>query len=261
MNMKQAVKNLSFLALAAGLAGPALGDVSEESQNPYQVIVARNPFGLRPPPPPPPPVTNAPPASKVDIFLTGMSTLLGPKRAYFMTEEGKGKTKYYALGEDERSDGVEVLEIDGANKTVRVKNQGVETLMSFSTHGIKTVAPPMPMAPGTPGLPGTTPPPGGANALLNNISPPPPPGSAPTASPANVGGAVRSIPSRTIRTAQPVSDASAGGNFSFDGSGRNHTVQHPAAPQQGLSAEEQILMLELQRAAQPNQPLPPTPGL
>src|SRR5438552_18774603 len=58
--------------------------ITIDASNPYRGIVDRNVFGLKDPPPPPPPNpdANKPPAPP--ITLTGISTVLGTKRA-FMT--------------------------------------------------------------------------------------------------------------------------------------------------------------------------------
>src|SRR5215475_11822548 len=65
--------NLCLLFAVTAFAG---------TENPYQGIIDRNVFGLRPPPPPP---SNEPPKPPIPaINLTGITTLLGKKMA-FMT--------------------------------------------------------------------------------------------------------------------------------------------------------------------------------
>jgi len=53
---------------------------SDTPGNPYQGIVDRNVLGLKSPPPPPDPEANKPPPPK--ILLTGITTILGNKRAH-----------------------------------------------------------------------------------------------------------------------------------------------------------------------------------
>src|SRR5580765_7113869 len=65
-------------------AMPALAvTIDNPAGNPYQGIVDRNVFGLRPPPPPPDPELNKPPPPK--ITLTGITTILGNARALMKT--------------------------------------------------------------------------------------------------------------------------------------------------------------------------------
>src|SRR5882762_4119031 len=61
------------------LAAKAVTSGSSTGTNPYQGIVDRNVFGLKPPPPPPDPEVNKPPPPK--IILTGITTIFGNKRA------------------------------------------------------------------------------------------------------------------------------------------------------------------------------------
>src|SRR5947208_16694459 len=56
----------------------APSSASNANPNPYQGIVDRNVFGLKPPPPPPAPPE--PPKPPVNITLTGITTVLGKKR-------------------------------------------------------------------------------------------------------------------------------------------------------------------------------------
>src|ERR1041385_1422330 len=126
---------------------PGLGDRD------YRVIVERNPFSLKPPPPPP---TTAPPpaAPKDEILLTGI-TSIGDLYAYFMSKPPQNKPpEFYRLGIGDKKDGFEVLEIDPAAKSVRVRNAGVETVMTFASHGVKPPATPATPVPGAPGAAG-----------------------------------------------------------------------------------------------------------
>jgi hypothetical protein len=137
----------------------------------YQSIIERNPFGLRPPPAPP---TNniAPPEpkAKVEVFLTGMTSIgfpKYPKQAFFYTrEQGKKDVTHYALTEGGGKDGIEVLSIDTASRKVKIKMDNAETLLSFDTHGVPVQAVaagrPIPGVPGAGGVP-TLPVPGQPN--------------------------------------------------------------------------------------------------
>ena len=204
----------------------------------YRVIIDRNPFGLKPPPPPP---TNAPPAveKKDEILLTGI-TSIGRVQAYFMTKAPQGKNpEYYALNVGEKKDGLEILEIDPTSKSVRVRNAGVESVMTFASNGVKPPAAPTP-TPGAPLPPGGIVP--GQHAGTTPIPAPPltPPGIA--------AGATRprTIPSRNLRTPPPNMMPEVAPN-------------QPAVRQSPYAAEQDVLLMELQRRVNPTVTFPPTP--
>ena len=79
MSMMHSGKTLVCIMGVWALCLAANGATSESATSPYQGIVERNVFGLKPPPPPPGPEDNKPPAPK--IFLTGITTILGTKVA------------------------------------------------------------------------------------------------------------------------------------------------------------------------------------
>src|SRR5438874_6780342 len=88
---------------------------AESTSNPYQGIVDRNVFGLKPPPPPPAPPE--PPKPPVNITLTGITTVLGKKRC-FITVTASPKPGAPAvpismmLTEDQRDGEIEISHID-----------------------------------------------------------------------------------------------------------------------------------------------------
>jgi hypothetical protein len=233
---KSLVLIVGGLLLKMAVANAVNNETVPDDRN-YRVIVDRNPFGLKPPPPPP---TNAVPqnvAPKDEILLTGI-TSIGGLRAYFMTKAPAGKNpEYYSLGVDEKGGGLEVLDIDAGLKSVRVRNAGVESVMSFAANGVK--APAAPAGPG-PGLPGAPPAPGATIPNAGGVTVAP--GVAPGAAGANTSipnNRVRQIPSRTPRTTVAPSQPAAG-----------------AAP---FAGETDAIMMELQRQANPNIEFPPTP--
>jgi hypothetical protein len=237
---------------AAVLTTQAVVNETAAPDRNYRVIVERNPFGLKPPPPPP---TNAPPpvAPKDEILLTGI-TSLGTPRAYFMTKAPQGKSpEYYSLGPDEKKSGLEVVEINPKEGSVRVRNGGIEKLMTFASDGVKAPSAPA-AAPGTPGgptimVPGAT---AGPVITTPGINPP---GTVATASRGGVTpgvgvnaatavnppatGRIRTIPSRSVRTPIPAPD--------------------PNERPDPNAAVQDVLMMELQKRANPNITFPPTP--
>lgn len=139
-------------------------DTSEASDNPYQSIVDRNVFSLKPPMPPADPAeVNKP--TVVKITLTGMTTILGNKRVLMKTApppgkpgEGPKSEQSYILTEGQREGDIEVIEIDEKGGSVKVNNAGTIQTLTFEKDGAKlpaTVAPPgVPGIPGAPVIPG-----------------------------------------------------------------------------------------------------------
>lgn len=222
--------------------------VNENSaaDNPYKTIVERNPFGLKPPPPPAPAPQPATDQAKTDLKLTGI-TSFGSVKAYFSATDSKSKTpEYFSLGVDEKKDGIEVLAIDDAAKSVRIRSAGVETLMTFATHGVAAPTTPPPAAP-APGVPGASPMTG---RVANTM--PVTPGTAP-GTPANAG--IYTLPSRTPRVQM---DPNMAARYGLSGAPSSNVSPQPA-PRNTMSSEEQAILMEVQRIANPS--LPPTPGV
>ena len=147
------LKGFSTAVLFVALAGQA---VWANETNPYATIVDRNPFALKPPPPPPAaPENTAPPVPMAKVILTGLLSSFGEPRALFEILEDPGKgggtPKKPILREGERLGPVEVLAIDVVKNSVRIRNSGVETNVTFE------VAAKGPTA-GGPGVPGAPPP-------------------------------------------------------------------------------------------------------
>jgi copper/silver efflux system protein len=158
---------VACLALLMGATALSAGP----SHNPYQAIVERNVFGLKPPAPPAetePPKPEPPP-----ITLTGITTF-GTKRALMILHAVPGRTGADArpqplvLAEGQREAGLEVLEIDAQAHIVTVNNSGVILTLTFKDNGPKPA--PAPKA----GL-------GAALAWAGNPVPAPDPGMRPLA--------------------------------------------------------------------------------
>lgn len=213
---------------------------SKSTTRDYQTIVERNPFGLKPPAPPPAPVTNEPP--KLEFYLTGLTSIgapANPKRAYLMSKDAKTPS-YYSLTEGQSKDGLEILQIDPKSKSVKVRYNGNEKLMTFATDGIpvaKVAVPPPGARPGQPGQGSTFPAPlpnpavhPGTPTPLNNSTQNP-----------------RTIPSRSLRTQPP---PTYGG---MTGPAASPMVPPPVnvngvTPQPDMNAEEQIANMRRQQA-------------
>ena len=182
------------------MLGTALRSLADAKVNPYQPIIERNAFGLKPPPPPtsdvPPP---PPPVPLAKVTLTGITSLFGQasKRALLeIVENEPGKAavpRKPILREGEHDGSIEVISIDIEKNIVRIRNGGVETNLTFE---VQKSAP------------------GSATAA----APPPVPVAAPTASvvaPNPAGGVSSSSPSAPIL----ISRNSSGSTATSSGSG------------------------------------------
>jgi hypothetical protein len=253
---------LSVCAAASAVTSNA----SNPSASPYDGIIDRNVFGLKPPPPPPDPeATKTPPAK---ITLTGITTILGNKRALMKTPPPQGKPgeppkteQSYILTIGQREGDIEVIDIDEKAGSVKVNNAGTVLTLTFEKDGAKLPATPPPPAPGVP-VPGAIP------ALPN---PAIPAGTQP-------GGSGFTLPTRAIRTVPtPGVVNPTGGSYGAGltpgtsvpslptyttAQSQAQIAQQASAQQSAASPEQQVLMMELQREANKNNPkfppLPPT---
>src|SRR5437879_2945357 len=102
--------------------------LADTRPNPYDGIVARNAFALKPLPPP---VDTTPPPPAIPlckVVLTGITSIFGPTRALLeITEQEAGKTattRRPILREGERDGAIEVLAIDLEKSLVKIRNAG-----------------------------------------------------------------------------------------------------------------------------------------
>ncbi len=247
-----------LMLLAGGLAasGPVGAVPADPADSPYQTIVDRNVFSLKPPPPPPSAEDNKPQAVK--ITLTGITTILGNKRVLMKSPAPPGKPGEpakpelsYILTEGQREGDIEVIEIDDKGGNVKLKNAGTIVTLNIDKDGPK--------------LP-STPPPVGAPALPGGI-PPPIPGATHAITPAAAGNTGFTMPTRTLRL-PPAAGGTSGSTYNpmFNGGpGISPSVlqqQQQQQQQPSPSLEQQILLMEAQREANRTNPkfppLPPT---
>ena len=130
------------------LSGDALW-AAVDTKATYQIIVDRNPFGLRPLPPPlsaagPPEPPPKPPAS---FKLVGITSIQSPKKALILKTETAPNTKpkYFRIEEGGRDGDIDVLEIDAKNGSVKIAYAGNHSVLKFEKENVK--------AAGTPGGP------------------------------------------------------------------------------------------------------------
>lgn len=267
-NMQRSFAGCLWLAGLICLASGGL--VRGEAAGDYQIILERNPFGLKPPPPPPPPPAPAPdPVKPTNWKLSGLTALFKPPRAMFVNQvPGKPTPEYLSVRQGERQGDIEVLPdgIDIAAGTVRVKIKGEERIMSFKDDGLKAPAgpaPPVTTLPGFPLPPGGNPNPatplGGGVPIPRPAVPPVP--ALPVGQPLRTG-------------VQPMQAAPAGvvpipGSPSFQRNTRipiNAVAQNATSPPPAPNVDpaEQALRMEINRKLTEVQvqrgELPPLPG-
>ena len=178
----------------------------------YEAIVDRNIFRLTSPPPPPAAPTNTEALDRV-IELSGITSISGKKKAWFIVKaKGAKEPEYINLGENERQGFLEVVNISEAEGEVKVVNSGNAMTLSFKNNAPKALPTPAapPVAPVAANLPGGTAAPsrpassygstgspsrGGSSVTISGGSPTPAYGQ--TAQ-ANDSG-LRTIPARTLR--------------------------------------------------------------
>jgi hypothetical protein len=240
---------IALFCLAGGLCKNAYAD---SSANPYQGIVDRNVFGLRPPPPPPSnePVRPPPPA----IALTGITTILGKKLAFMNVQvppkpgdQAKGGPQSFMLGIGEREGEIEVLEIDEKGGMVKVNDYGVITNVPFAK------------LPTTPTAP-------------VNIAGIPGPNQNPAANPAIPQRTIPGLPARNVRLGNNQNGAPNQSGYNPSGYQNGQTAglgtamqaRNPSLPfsETHLSPEEDAILTETDRELHRNDPkyppLPPT---
>jgi hypothetical protein len=232
---------IAVLCLSGGLCATSYAD---PTANPYQGIVDRNVFGLRPPPPPPSnePVRPPPPA----VALTGITTILGKKLAFMNVqvpprpgEQAKGGPQSFMLGVGEREGEIEVIDIDEKGGIVKLNDYGVITNVPFAK---------VPTTPSAPVIAAGIPSPNG-NAGGN---------------PGLVQRSIPGLPQRTVRLGNGLQ-----GNPTTGGMNPGLTGTPGATPQSGampketpMTTEEQVVLMEVERERHRNDPnhppLPPT---
>lgn len=253
----RAILKMSACALAvAVLAAKARAIAPDPAPVQYQSITERNVFGLHAPPTQAPP-TNAPPQLS-KITLTGITTILGNKRALMkvlpiaLKPGDAAKELSLILTEGQRESEIEVLQIDELAGRVKVNNAGTVMILTFEKDGSKLPATPGPAA--IPNAPSPLPVAGVTNPYIPAPTPaatarrfpgrnprlpmtPPLPGVTGAAAATPVGG----VPTPTGLVPTPVQTAS------------------PA--EQEITAEEQAIVQEIQRQVNANSPnnVGPTP--
>jgi hypothetical protein len=256
-------KILIYVTLGVFLGAKVNARTSDRPLGQYQSIPDRNVFGLQPPPQP---ISSNPPAAPLPkITLTGVTTILGDKRALLKiapagVKPGEAnKEQSLILTEGQRAGDIEVLQIDENVGSVKVNNGGTVMLLTFERDGAKlppTSSPPPVTAPVTGVPPAMGAMPVGAGAAQTN----------PYSLPARgLRGQNPRAPGSVTPAANPYTGttvAPVGGVPTPTGLTGAPSPTQPAT-QQDITPEEQAIIIELQRQANASNPtsalLPPTP--
>jgi hypothetical protein len=144
--MHKTMKRASFaVAVSAGLilavtawgvpAKENLKERAKEEGKTYKHIPVRNVFGLKPPVPPVQLIPQPLPTAKVN--LTGVTTLLGQRRAILVITPPGKPAESKLIKEGDREGDLEVLSINELTGTVRIRNHNQETELSFADNSMK----------------------------------------------------------------------------------------------------------------------------
>lgn len=130
---------MTVLASAALLSSAMAGVRTDLARNPYEGILTRNAFALKPiPTPANEPAT--PPAPTIEVFLTGISTLSGLKKVLLQVEDKSPgrRTEYLPpLVENDVQGRIEVVSINAEKGEVVLKIDGQEKTLSFEKNAPK----------------------------------------------------------------------------------------------------------------------------
>jgi len=261
----------------------------EPKANPYGPIVERNPFGLKPPPPPPVETNQEAVTPPPNVKLTGLSNLSGKFALLEVTEQQAparpgqppppgGTVNRPILAEGEAAFGVEVVAINLEKSTVKIRNGGTESELTFEV--------PKPSGGGPTPVPGGPPVPGRPMQPMASMNPNVPAAAAqPTViSPGNAqssrGGGISLYGGGATGTAANSGVTTLGGGtpqvptpLGTDSGLRtipSRTIRTPNTPdqQQQIDAAQQQVLMEANRLAPPTYnrrgrqgtqpPMPPT---
>lgn len=230
--------SLGLIVLASAVITHAV--TADPKGNPYEPIVGRNVFSLKPPTPPPNPedlIKKEPPPK---IRLQGLTTILGRRQVLFKVQApakpgAPAKEESFVLSQGERQGEIEVVEIDEQAGTVKFNNHSIQQSLNMKDDADKPVVAALP-----PGFPQ----PGAVPGALPGVPPPPPAFN--QAAPA--GGSVttfggsgsKPIPTRPMRM---------DGGVPGSAFGAAQTAQTAGTTQTGppLSVEEQEVLIEVKK--------------
>lgn len=232
LNLRFQTARLGALTLGLCLCSTPY-EASALTANPYEAIVGRNVFGLKPPTITALPAV-APVAAAITIKLQGISTILDRKQVLLKVKTAArppepAKEQSYLWSEGQGENEIEVLTIDAANGIVTIKSHG-ETLppLTMKDDAEKPAVGAALPGPAAPNLQFPTP----AGLVA------PATATVPSAIP---GG--RTIPTRSLRTSS--TDGVGLGAGATAGAGNGLAQPSPAGQR---SIEENVALYEINRA-------------
>jgi hypothetical protein len=231
----------TLVCALGGLAVVATSEAVTDGAGPYEKIVARNAFNLRPATPKDA-ASEVPEVPAPKITLQGISSILGTRKVLFKIQTAPmpgqpAKEQSYILSEGQREDEIEVLAIDENAGTVRFNNHSVMQTLDLKTDSAK------PSGGGAPApAPGMVPRPG--------VPPPMPTAGVPNPNQGGVTtlGGLRNIPTRNLRTT-PQAGGSAGAAGPGALGSTAGTLQSTPQMQNSMTPEEQQILIEAQKDA------------
>ena len=119
-----------------------LGAISPSHAHPYSVIVARNVFGLKEPPPPRVIDPVPPPRPAPILVLTGVADFSTAKWAFITRTDPGAQPKYYTLSVGETEGGLQLLDIDAASASVKLRVDGLDTVALHLASATNQIAKP-----------------------------------------------------------------------------------------------------------------------
>ena len=236
--MKVAGILIPVAAVALALANGLCAQDGAVSDKPYSSIVTRNIFGLVPIPVVDPATLLPPPEPPPKITPNGIMTIFGRLQVLFKVAvkppPGQPqKDATYVMNEGERQDEITVLKIDSKAGAVTFDNHGTVQELSLV---------PATGSSGNPGPPGA---PRGPMPGMTSTAMPSVPSFGGTSVLPAIGAASATGPGgRRVSSGGNMSQASSG----IASSGRGNSQSASQTPQKTLSPEEQIIMMETQRA-------------
>ena len=151
--MKRVGRKLIWSLFAVSAVQAAHADAGHPDKAAYDKIAQRNVFGLVSSSGGEP-INSAEPTRPAEVKLTGITTVLGQKRAFFIVhsppESGKAKEESYMLTVGQRQAGYQLLDVDEKAGTARLKADSRVLVLNLPSPKLPTAsaAPALAQTPG-----------------------------------------------------------------------------------------------------------------
>ena len=247
--MKRDSRIVFFLTTGLVLGTSVRGVTTDGQGNPYQGVIVRNVFALKPPPDP----SSLKPAEPEPPKITpqGIMSMFGRQQVLFKTmmpgskpgEPPRETAMVLTVGQREGE--IEVVAIDESTGTITFNNHGKPQTLSLEKDGAKP-----PTGPAVVPLPGIS-------APGNPVVPAPAAAFNPSPGGAAAGSALKNIPipTRTLR----LPTTTAGVTPLMPPAATPTSQSTPPVQQQVLAPEEQAALILINREKSKSEPGPPVP--